>query len=51
MQTLHDEELNAISGGDVDGLGPYTPGPDFDTTCPNLERFLEWRRLNPFYGL
>jgi hypothetical protein len=46
MQTLIEEEIDAIGGADI-GLGPYTPESPFTFICRNLERWLEERERNP----
>lgn len=54
MTELNFDEIYSVFGGTVepgpDGLGPYTPGSNPNPGCPNLEAFLRWRELNPFYG-
>lgn len=46
MQTLHEDEIDAIGGADI-GLGPYTPEQTITFICRNLERWLDERERNP----
>lgn len=49
MEVLNIAEVLQTGGGDVSGLGPYTPTQNPDLPNYNLERFIEWKMMNPGY--
>lgn len=49
MEALNLAETEQVGGGDVSGLGPFTP-PSLPTyEDPNLAMFIEWKLMNPGY--
>lgn len=46
MQVLEQNEVQQVGGGE---FGPFTPYPQPDYVDPNVERFIEWKLMNPGY--